>query len=201
MLITAEAVEVDLEQLKVLISLLGIVLPATISFLTIVVNIVLTVRNYNYTKRQNRKKMEIDAMYSYYLPVKFLLLKIYFAYMSVQTKEFCIFNNYKTEINARSERNKILTAYKIFSESYIKIDKKLLKFEIDQEIEKVYEHILFVEMEGEFNENIHKEDYALPNIKDLITNIDTYVQQSLNVDKKRECRLFVRIRRRFGANI
>ncbi len=194
MLITAEVVEIDLEQLKVIISLLGIILPATISILTIVVNIFLTARNYNYTKRQNRKKMEIDAVYSYYLPVKFLLLKVYFAYMSVQTKNFCIFNSYKSEINARNERNKILTAYKLFIESYVKIDKKLLKFEIDQQIEKVYEHILFVETGAEFNETIQSEDYLLPNIHDLITNIDKYVQQSLNVDRKKKCRIFKEIR-------
>lgn len=201
MLITAEVVEIDLEQLKVIISLLGIVLPATISIITIVVNFALTIKNYNYTKRQNKKKMEIDAVYSYYLPVKFLLLKVHFAYMSVQTKKFSIFNTYKSEINARNERDRILCAYRLFSENYVKIDKKLLNFEIDQKIEKVYEHILFVEMEGGFNKNIQGEEYLLPNIQDILSDIDKYVQQTLNVDKKRECRLFERIRRRFGVNI
>lgn len=186
MLITAEIVEIDLEQLKVIISFVGIVLPATISLLTIAVNIILTAKNYKYTKKQSEKKMEIDAIYSYYLPVKFLLLKVYFAYMSVQTQEFCIFNNYKTEVNSRNERNKILAAYSLFLESYVKIDKKLLNFEIDQQIEKVYEHILFVEIEGDLKENIQRENYLLPNIQNLIADIDKYVQQCLNIDNKKK---------------
>lgn len=184
MLITADTVAVDLEELKILISILGIIVPSSISVFTILVNIGLTIKNYSSIKKQNKRKIEIDSVYSYYLPVKFLLLKIYFAYMSVQTKDFCIWNTYKTQVSARNERNKILDAYKFFSENYSQIEKKLNNFDIDQQIEKVYEHILFVEI----NENLgtmQKEKYQLPDVQSLITDIDNYVQQCLNIGKNK----------------
>lgn len=185
MLITAGTVTVDLEELKILISILGIVVPSSISVFTIMTNIGLTLKNYSSIKKQNKKKIEIDSVYSYYLPVKFLLLKIYFAYMSIQTKDFCIWNTYRTQVNARNDRNKILEAYKFFSENYSQIEKKLNNFNIDQQIEKVYEHILFVEIEENLSEAMQKEKYLLPDVQCLITDIDNYVQQCLSIGKNK----------------
>lgn len=176
----------SLEEIKVFISLLGIVLTASVGILTITTNIILTTRNYIYTKKQAIKEKHIDAINTYYTPVKFLLLEIQLAYMMIQTDGFCIFNDYKSKINPEKEKDNIINKYKHFIEVYKTLDKKFTNYEIDKKIEQVYKHILFISMGLDKKISLQRDEYVLPDIKHLIKNIDNYSEEYLgDIPKKR----------------
>ncbi len=132
------------------------------------------------------KKIEIEngfkrrVIREYYLPVKYLLIKLKTKYLYVKEEDnnFSVFELYVNKPHVKKLRDEILEIYNEYILLHENLTVQYADNNIDCKLIKLYSHMQIVLI---FNNNPklskYSANYALPDISELIKEIDLYVNK------------------------
>lgn len=165
-----------MEELKIIISIYSLIATSFISLLTIIVNIKMTKWGMSNAKKIKIYDQNKEALIKYYLPIKYILIKIDFLLKENNSEYFDMFLLYNNDIQKKNRRESIVDAYKEFMNEFNSLSFYFTNDRIDKYINEIYEHISIILMN---NQNIldimeYRERYKMPDLNIVITLIDEY---------------------------
>lgn len=165
---------------EIKLSIITLVVSSIINIISIGVNCFLAYRQ----SKENKKIKEFDTkrevITRYYLPIKYLLNKLDATYLQIKSEnnDFSMFNLYINDVAMRKKRADVLQIYKEYILLHERLNIQYADASIDYRLGKLYSHmqiILIFDNDAQISK--YSKKYELPNVSDLINDIERYAEK------------------------